>query len=262
MHPILVVLEWGEASRPIGTYGALGALGIAVACFVVVRAAARAGADVGKTFSGLAIVVWFAGLGAWLTFGLVEWARTGDPAPMWEGGGVVFFGSIPGGALGLWIARRWLGLDVIRLLELSLPGLAAGHALGRLGCFFGGCCYGRAFDGAWAVTYLDAIAPAAHPSFARHPSPLYEAVGLLVIGMAFALIPARRPGDGRRAAAYLIFYSLLRGTVELTRGDAIRGVFVGGLSTSQMIAAIGLVAAAAFLAIREKSRSDWTRPPP
>ena len=249
MHPYLGVLRFGEIERPIGTYGALVALGVLVAGFMAVRAASRDRRDIGLTFAALGCTVAGAFLGAWLTFGVVEWIRTGSPAAAWEGGGVVFFGAVPGGAAAMLLAGRWLRLDVVRVLDLSIPGLAIGHAFGRLGCFAGGCCFGRPFDGPWAVLATDPLAPAAHPAVPRHPSALYEAGGLLLLGLVFALVPARRPGDGARGLAYLGAYAGLRFLVELTRGDAVRGLALG-LSTSQLIAIVALVLVFAFFASR------------
>lgn len=241
MHPVLVVLELGEVSRPIGTYGFFATLGVAVAAFGAIRAASRGGLDVGLTIAGVGLAVLFGGLGAYLTFGLVAWLRTGSPAPMWEGGGLVFFGSVPGAVLGLWIMQRWQGLDVLRVAELSAPTTLAAHALGRLGCFFGGCCYGRPFEGPWAVVYEHSLVGASEVP--RHPSPLYEAAGLLVLATLFAAKPPTEPGSGRRAALWLAAYCVLRIVLELWRGDAARGVFFGA-STSQWIGAIGLLVAA------------------
>jgi len=237
MHPIVGVLELGEASVPIGSYGLFAAAGVLVAGGLATRAAWRAGLDVGLVLAAIALTIGFGFTGAWATFAAVETLRTGSIDWLANGGGLVFFGALPGGALGLWVARRWLKLDVLRGLELALPGVAAAHALGRIGCFFGGCCYGRPFDGAWAVVYPG---PGAAP---RHPTPLYESAGLLALAFAFALSPPRRPGSGQRAAAYVAGYCALRLLTELFRGDLVRGV-VAGVSTSQAIAAVGLLLAA------------------
>lgn len=243
MHPILIDL----GARSIGSYGVMVALGVAVSGFAAVRAAHRARLDVGLTLAALACVVAGGFAGAWIAFGLVEVARTGSLSWLAHGGGAVFFGAVPGGALAAAAAGRWLRLDWLRVLDLSVPGLAAGHALGRIGCLLGGCCYGRPGGGAWAVLYTHPIAPGAHPSVPRHPAPLYEAVGLLALGAAFALIPPRRAGDGSRALAYLAAYAALRVAVEAFRGDAIRGVWLGA-STSQIVAVVALLGAAALLA--------------
>ena len=238
MHPFLGELELYGVSRPIGTYGAFVALALFVSGALVVRAAARDRQDVGLTMAALACTVGGGFLGAWLLHLAVEWVRTGAPSFS----GIVFFGAVPGGVLAMLAAGRWLGLDVLRVLERSLPALGIGHALGRLGCFFGGCCYGRPFGGAWAVRYTHSFAPGAHPPVLRHPAPIYEALGLLALALVFALWAPMRPGSGRRAALYLGGYCALRLGVEVFRGDAIRGVWAG-VSTSQLAALVGLIAA-------------------
>lgn len=247
MHPVLVDLGGG---RTLGSYGLCFALALAVAGAGAVRAASRARMDVGLTIAAVACVVAGGLAGSWLAFVAVELARTGR----WQAGGVVFFGAVPGGVLAAMAAGRALRLEWLRVLDLAIPSLAAAHALGRIGCFLGGCCYGRPFDGAWAVVYTHALAPAAHPSVPRHPTPLYEALGLLAIGLAFALRPARRPGDGARALAYLAAYAVLRIATESVRGDAVRGVWWGA-STSQLAAAAALIAAGVLFArVRRRAR--------
>ncbi len=249
MHPILV--DFGP--RAIGSYGLMVALGLAATSLVVLASVHRARGDVGASAAVLAITVAGGLAGAWLTFGAVEWARTGTLDAVRAGGGLVFFGAVPGAALACFAAGRALRVDILAALDRSIPGLAAGHALGRIGCFLGGCCYGTPFDGPWAVVYTDPIALAAHPPVPRHPTPLYEAAGLLAIGLAFALVPPRRVGDGRRTLAYFVVYAILRLATELVRGDAIRGVW-HGVSTSQLVAGFVLVTALPLLA-RHRARA-------
>jgi phosphatidylglycerol:prolipoprotein diacylglycerol transferase len=252
MHPVLVELPGG--TRAIGSYGLLVLLGIAVAGGLAVRATARARLDVGAAFAVLALAVAGGLAGSWLTFALVELVRTGSLDAVARGGGLVFFGAVPGGLVAAWAGGRWLRLDVVRVLDLAAPGLAAGHALGRMGCFLGGCCFGKAFDGPWSVLYVHPLAPAAHPSVPRHPTPLYEAAGLLGIALVLAFLPLRRVGVGARAALLLALYAVLRVATELTRGDAVRGV-LAGVSTSQAIAAIALVGASLWI-VRTAQRAS------
>ncbi len=240
MHPVLVDL----GARSIGTYGVMLALAVLVAGFSVARAAARARIDVFATLALVACTIAGAFSGAWLTFIGVELLRTGS-VDLLGGGGLVFFGAVPGGLFAAFASARWLRLDALRLLDLSIPGLASGHALGRIGCFFGGCCYGAPSDAPWAVVYTHPLAPAVDLSVGRHPTQLYEASLLVVIAMVFAVIPPARPGDGSRAALYLASYCVLRLVTETFRGDAIRGLWLEGLvSTSQLVAMLGLVLAA------------------
>jgi phosphatidylglycerol:prolipoprotein diacylglycerol transferase len=247
MHPVVTVV----GDRIIASYGLCLAAAVLVATAMTVRAASRAGIDGGSVVAaaGLATAGGFAG--SWLLFVAVEWVRTGSPFPALTGGGFVFLGAPAGAALALAAAARPLRLPLLRLLDLAPPAVAAGHAIGRIGCFLGGCCYGRPWDGPWSVVYADALAPAAHPPVPRHPAPLYESLALLALAFLFALLPPREIGSGRRIALYVLAYGTVRIGTELFRGDAVRGLYLGGsISTSQLLCAGLVLAGAAVLLVR------------
>jgi phosphatidylglycerol:prolipoprotein diacylglycerol transferase len=139
------------------------------------------------------------------------------------------------------------------MLDLSVPAIAAGHAIGRIGCLLGGCCFGAEWHGPFAITYTDPLAPGSHPSVPRHPTPLYESFGLMVIAFVFALVPVRHVGSGQRVLLYGVSYAVLRFLVETTRGDAIRGVFFG-LSTSQLTS-VALLLFAIVMLLRQRNKA-------
>jgi phosphatidylglycerol:prolipoprotein diacylglycerol transferase len=164
-------------------------------------------------------------------------------------GGLVFYGgvlttlAVMGLGCLLWRLPAWPLFDAVcRYAPL-------GHAFGRLGCFFGGCCFGPPTDGFLGVRFpagspaflqhkaQGLLAPGAVASLPVHPSQLYEAVanlGLFVVldALARAKTP---PPPGRITALYLIGYAVARFVLEFWRGDAVRGVY-GGVSTSQYVA--------------------------
>lgn len=254
MDPIVTVLRFGEVERIIGSYGVMLSVTILVASVIAARAAERAKLDVGTTIASLGLVTGGAAAGAFGLFAIVEWIRTGDPTTAFSQPGGVFFGAPIGGGIALVLSCRAFGLPLGRLVDVGVPAIPAAHAMGRIGCFLGGCCYGAPWDGPFAVTYTHPLAPAAHPPVPRHPAPLYESLGLLVLALAFTLVPPRRVGSGERLFAYFVAYGVLRFTVELFRGDAVRGLFFGGrVSTSQIIsAAVAALALAALVVTRAK----------
>jgi phosphatidylglycerol:prolipoprotein diacylglycerol transferase len=246
--PIVYEVTIGGATRPIGGYGLAISIGMLLTGALTARAAWRARGDVGATIAccGYTIVGGLAG--AWLAHFAVESLRTGAPLDVIRtGGGLVFYGAVPGGVLAAFLGARALGVPFAKTVDLSIPGIAAGHAIGRLGCFFGGCCYGVPHDGFPSVTFTHPLAPAAHPPVPRHPVQLYESAGLLALAFAFALVPIGR-ADGSRALAYVVAYAALRFSTEAIRGDVERGVW-GPLSTSQLVS-IALVAAGVPLLFR------------
>jgi phosphatidylglycerol:prolipoprotein diacylglycerol transferase len=237
MHPVLTVLEWGGVTRAIGTYGALLTLGLLVGAACALRATARSGLDVGAMIAALAGAVGSGFAGAYLASLLVLYAQSGSFQASLAQPGIMFYGGAIGGAIGLAGFARVFGLSPAGTLDLALPGLPLAHAIGRLGCWFGGCCYGAPCSRAWAVIYTHGLAPAAHPAVPRHPWPLYEAACLLVLAALFASSGRFAGHAGRRAGMYVALYAIVRLLLEPLRGDAVRGVFLHGTcSLAQLIA--------------------------
>lgn len=75
-------------------------------------------------------------------------------------GGLVVFGSLIGAVLGLLAFTRVYRLPLLPLIDVSVPSMALGQAIGRLGCFLNGCCFGGECDLPWQVTF-----PAASPPY-------------------------------------------------------------------------------------------------
>jgi len=164
-----------------------------------------------------------------------------DSLKIWQGG-LVFYGGL---ALAVPVAIRYMrkhSLDIRNIADIFAPSLAIGHAIGRLGCFSAGCCYGKPAQIPWAVTFL-------HPeSLARtgmplHPTQLYESAGEFLNFLVLMALRRHRSFKGQLFWTYIFLYSALRFVVEFFRGDEARGFVLGGISVSQGISAIaGLVA--------------------
>jgi phosphatidylglycerol:prolipoprotein diacylglycerol transferase len=248
VDPILTELSLFGVTRPIGGYGLAVTLGILVSAGIAARAAYRAREDVGATIAtiGYATMAGFAG--ALLLFAIVEWARTGNPLAVLDHGGLVFYGAVPTALAAVVLAARAFQLPWMKIVDLSIPGIAMGHALGRIGCFLGGCCFGAEWDGPWAAIATHPLAASAHPSVPRHPVQLYESLGLLVLAGTFTFVKPDRVGDGGRALSYVALYAVLRFSMEQLRADTIRGVFFG-LSTSMGIS-LALFFAAVAMGLR------------
>ncbi len=144
----------------------------------------------------------------------------------WLGGGFVFYGGLIFALIFYLIYSVWLKKFPFDHSKYLAPGLIFGHAIGRVGCFFTGCCYGSQCDLPWAVRMHGETV---------HPVQLYEAFGLFLLGY-FALKWIKQHKDSFYVLThYLLFYSLLRFSIEFFRGDRIRGVYLNILSTSQLI---------------------------
>ena len=159
-------------------------------------------------------------------------------------GGFVFYGGLLGGALGVWIYAKQFCAPVRGYADIFATVLPLGHAFGRVGCFFAGCCYGMEYDGCGAVIYETSsnfFTPLGVPLL---PIQLIEAACLAILFVVLIIIFLKaKPKKGKIAVLYLFSYALLRFVLEFFRGDKERGVFL--FSTSQYISiAIALIAGA------------------
>ena len=157
----------------------------------------------------------------------------------WFGGGFVFYGGLIFGSAFITLLKFLRPNEFSPILAALLPALAIGHAIGRVGCFLAGCCYGKVTDFFWGIHQHGAH---------RHPTQLLEALGLGIL--AICLIK-RRHSKKNLEYFYLIGYGTLRLMIELLRGDIVRGSW-GGFSPS-MVISVALVIVGIHLKIQEKS---------
>ena len=154
-------------------------------------------------------------------------------------GGVFYGGLILAVSVALWYIRR-VGLPLWTTCDVFAPGIALGHVIGRFGCLFAGCCYGKPTTRPWGITFTDPYAasyvgtPLGIP---LHPTQLYEAGAELIILIVLLVTERKgRPYPGRTFWLYMLLYALSRYVIEIFRGDD-RGT-VGIFSTSQFISII------------------------
>jgi phosphatidylglycerol:prolipoprotein diacylglycerol transferase len=174
----------------------------------------------------------------------------GDLFSLFRAGGVFYGGLILATAVAIWYVRRHR-MPVWDVGDAAAPGIALGHVTGRLGCFLGGCCYGRPADVPWAVTFTspDAAANVGTPlGIPLHPTQLYEAGAELVILFGLLLLERRgRSFPGRTFFSYLVVYGVSRFVIEFYRGDPRGFVFDSLMSTSQFISLLLIPASLVML---------------
>lgn len=117
-----------------------------------------------------------------------------------------------------------------RMCDLA-SAIPAGHCLGRIGCFFGGCCFGKPTDCIFGVTFPAGSAPYEYygGAVSVHPTQLYEAAYLLLL-----FVFLWRFGKDRAFPLYLILYGTGRFFIEFLRGDE-RGALLPFLSPAQTL---------------------------
>ena len=157
------------------------------------------------------------------------------------GSGLVWYGGLAGGAVGvlLWAYRK--GMFNLELLDMNAASLAMGYAVGRIGCQVSGDGdYGKATDLPWGMAYPDGVVPTTD---VVHPTPIYETLAMGLGAWAlWRLRDAFRPGV--LFALYLALVGSERFLVEfLRRNDPV----LAGLTEAQIASLIVLAGATIWL---------------
>ncbi|MEO7271837.1 MAG: prolipoprotein diacylglyceryl transferase [Vicinamibacterales bacterium] len=239
MHPILFEIR----GFPVYTYGLLLAAAYLLGLqFALVRARSR-GLDPNRVMDlGIWIII-SALVGAKLLLLIVDRGKF----PMTSTGvmdlvrsaGVFYGGLIAAVVVALWYLWRHR-MPIWTVTDVFAPGIALGHVIGRFGCLFAGCCFGRPTTVPWAITFHNEFAAqnvGTTLNVPLHPTQLYEAgAELLILGFLLLFERRGRPFAGRTFWAYMLLYALSRFVIEFYRGDP-RGM-VGSLTTSQFVSVL------------------------
>mgnify|MGYP001164679704 CR=1 FL=1 len=151
-------------------------------------------------------------IGAKLPFVFSEWSSFVSGAAWFSDGKTILLGLV-GGYAGVELAKWSLGIRTRTGDSFAVP-VAVAIAIGRLGCFVGGCCYGTPTDLPWAVTF-DTV-----DGLPRHPTQLYESLFHASAACLLAVLQSRRLFDGNRIKLYLMMYAAYRFASEFIRPEA------------------------------------------
>lgn len=226
----------------VHTYGVFIAIGFLFALSLAVREAGRVGEDPEKIVDLSLYILIAAIVGSRLLYVAINWRIfREDPLEVfriWNGGLVFYGGLIVAFLVVMWYLKKHR-LNVWKTADILAPSLALGQAIGRIGCFFAGCCYGKACHHWWCVTFThpESLAPKGVP---LHPTQLYSSFNAFLVFLVLIGLRRRKKFEGELCWIYILVYSITRSIIEFFRGDH-RGALLGGLlSTSQ---AIGVVMA-------------------
>lgn len=230
------------AGFPIYTYGVFLSIAFAVSLFVAVKRAKAQGVSP-EMIADLSIILLVVGvIGARLLFVAEEWGEYSEnPWSIFnvrEGGLSLHGGLIAAFLAGWWIARR-RKMPFWRTADILAPAIAIGMGIGRIGCFFNGCCLGTPTRLPWGVVFKD------NPGYfgPRHPTQLYEmALDFLIAGILIFGFKHTRPGVSFLWLCVLAGFS--RFMIEFLRADAIP---IGLLSLVQWITLFIMGLAALYL---------------
>src|SRR5476649_1448779 len=251
MYPRL--LELGPIT--VYTYGVLLAAAYLLGLKLAMVRAERRGLDSARVLDlGIYIII-AALIGAKLLLLIIDFNTfKNDPRELLtlaRSGGVFYGGLILAVAVALWYIRR-ARLPLWTTCDVFAPGIALGHVVGRFGCLFAGCCYGKqlAQPHWWTVTFTDpfALANVGTPlGVPLYPTQIFEAGAEALILIVLLWTERKgRPFAGRTFWFYMLLYAISRFIIEFYRGDD-RGNPIGTLSTSQFISILLAPLAVAML---------------
>lgn len=167
-------------------------------------------------------------------------------------GGSVFYGGLIGGIIAGGISIKVQKLPADTATDCLSPAIALFHGFARIGCFFGGCCYG--IEWKHGITFTNALAESAN-GVPRVPVQLLEAgFEFLLAALLWYLLLKVPRSQGKLLALYLLIYPVGRFVLEFLRGDEYRG-FIFGLSTSQFISIWVFAGSLVFLIINTKKQN-------
>lgn len=231
------------------TYGLMLTLAFAAAFVVSSRRMGRVGVDPDHMLPLLVLAIVFGILGGWAQHALMS--TTG-------GFGMAVLGGIIGGSVAgvsYLVVRR---LPLLKVMDVVFPGVVLAQAIGRVGCFFAGCCHGRAcpvpetgsltggfFPGGEIVTvqgfpwvafrYHEHVGVGNLHGVPLYPTQSWETLGNLALFALLSWVWLRhRRFDGLVVGLWFIGYPVLRAVIETFRGDEIRGTDWFGLTTAQV----------------------------
>ena len=223
MHPVLLRI----GSFTVYTYGLLVAAGMGVTFFLALRQARKLGISEQALYNLSFLAIMTGLLGARLVHVASEWSYYRSHLAevfFLRRGGLAFQGGLLFSlAFGTWYLRC-RKITILPVLDIFFLYVPVGHAIGRLGCFFNGCCYGKISSLPWAIKF-----PAL--SARVHPTQIYYLAADLALFFLLRFFSKEQMKPGELTAWYFILYGFIRSLLDNLRGDLLPGFL--GLYTTQ-----------------------------
>jgi phosphatidylglycerol:prolipoprotein diacylglycerol transferase len=231
-------------------YGLLIASAVLLGLMLSMRLARQRGLDPGLVADLLPVLVLGAVLGARIYYVAFEWRQYrnnwAEALAIWHGG-IAIHGALIGGTLATVLLCRWRRQRFWPLLDVLVPAVALGQAIGRWGNFFNSEAFGRPTALPWKLTIPVSQRPAAFLDQSTfHPTFLYESIwnlGVCALLLGLLRLASRgriRLADGSLACVYLMAYSSGRVWIEGLRLDPLclggqPPFCAGGLRMAQLV---------------------------
>ncbi|MCM8784339.1 MAG: prolipoprotein diacylglyceryl transferase [Candidatus Omnitrophica bacterium] len=131
---------------------------------------------------------------------------------MLQRGGLCYYGALLGGLVGGIIFLKKYKISFSRISDFISPYISLGQAVGRIGCFLRGCCYGKETSFFIRIRFPEEL-------IYRHPTELYAALLNFLIFLVLSKRYKKRKFRGEIFLLYLMLYSAKRFFLDFLRGD-------------------------------------------
>ncbi len=230
-------------------YGILIMLGVLAGAYLAARLARRKGEHPDHLWNMVPIVVFSAIAGARAYWVLLDWDTCCAVDP-WQalnirGGGISIHGAIAAGLLAIWLFTRYNKLRFFRWVDIIVPGMALGQAIGRWGNFTNQEAFGSPTGLPWGIFISPSRRPIGYEQFSYfHPTFLYESIYnlfacIVLYQLAVRIDRDRRLRDGDTLWLYLLGYAVARFLIESLRTDSLD---IGPFKAAHVVSAVLLLA--------------------
>jgi len=241
----------------IAYYGIIIALGMLIAFAVVTKIAKRLGIDDDLFYDIFIIVIVFGIIGARAYYVIFRWdyyqIRPHEILDI-RAGGLAVFGGILLAGTAIVVYCIWKKINFLKVLDLTMIGVALGQAIGRYGNFFNMEAFGDYTNNIFAMRMRAEYIDTSNITFTQalntitengidyiqaHPTFLYEStLNLILFGVLVYIVLKRHKFDGQILASYLIGYGIIRFFVESLRTDSL---MLGNFRVSQIVAILCVI---------------------
>ncbi len=234
MHPDILHI----GSITIHSYGMMIVLAIVCCAIVSRKVSAQYGISFDDIVDVMSLGIVLSLIGARLLYVALNWSSefAGNPISalkVWEGG-LSFHGSLAGAILAVVVMCRVRKKTFYSYVDCMAPGFAFGYAIGRIGCFLNGCCYGKACSAEWGMHFQG--------TEGYHiPTQLYSSLFGVLIGSILLYVQTIRPKQGVVFYLFLFLYSLYRFIIEYWRAGATAVVTFDNLTQAQWLSVVMMV---------------------
>ncbi|HHE46505.1 MAG TPA: prolipoprotein diacylglyceryl transferase [Bacteroidetes bacterium] len=260
MHP--TIFQFGPIR--LASYGLMVFLAFAFGVWLGMKRARKAGIDPGKVMDLTMWILVSSLVGARLAYVLFHldefqgrWLDVISPfqsdGTIGIAGLVILGGVILAVPVSYWYLKRH-NIPFLKMADVMAPSLAFGIAIGRIGCFLNGCCFGLPTDLPWGVIFPEnCYAGSVFPRQHIHPTQLYAIVFNSLLGVILLLRSPRRRFNGE--LFYLLFllygpYRMLIETIRYYRPSMVLFNTGGFHFTISMLISIMITIVAAVLLLR------------